>query len=196
MTIRPLLIAVGIVVPTVILNVQTYNRADWPHWSDFDGDCQDTRQEVLVDEGNVIKLRPDGCRVLAGVWHDPYTGLEILDPRQLDVDHMVPLSWAHDHGAADWTREQKRQYANSQTDPDHLVAVRARENRQKGAKGPDEWVPPNAAALCWYGLAWSRIVTEWNLILVNEEADAIVRLVATCDAAGWGLTRIESLSGA
>ena len=55
-----------------------YDRDDWPHWSDEDGDCVNTRHEVLITESQeAVEMVADApCRVESGRWHDPYTGLE------------------------------------------------------------------------------------------------------------------------
>jgi len=29
-------------------SIPDYDRDDWPHWEDFDRDCQHTRQELLI----------------------------------------------------------------------------------------------------------------------------------------------------
>jgi hypothetical protein len=56
----------------------------------------------------------------------------------VDVDHVVPLKWAHDHGGGEWSREKKKRFAN---DPLNLLVVHDRINRIKGAKGIDKWMP-------------------------------------------------------
>ena len=69
--------------------------------------------------------------MVSGSWNDPYSGRTITDATKLDIDHMVPLKEAHQSGAAFWSRERKRAYANDLDDPDTLIAVDRRLNRQK-----------------------------------------------------------------
>ena len=83
--------------------------------------------------------------MVSGSCNDPYSGRTITDATKLDIDHMVPLKEAHQSGAGNWSRERKRAYANDLDDPDTLIAVDRRLNRQKGAKDPAEWLPPNQA---------------------------------------------------
>lgn len=150
-----------------------YDRKQWPHWKDHDGDCLDTRHEVLGDESIQVP-RIANCQVVGGTWIDPYSGMIISDPKKLDVDHFVPLSNADRSGGNSWPAEKKEEYANDLTDPDHLVAVSASLNRQKGDKGPNEWLPPLETARSWYVRTWLRIKKRWELTLTASECQAIV----------------------
>ena len=107
-----------------------YDRHDWNHWTDADGDCQDARNEVLVAESQAaVSYRTDRrCRVSSGQWLAPYSGTVVTDPGKLDIDHMVPLRNAHLSGAWQWSAQQKKLYANYLADPQHLIAVTASAN--------------------------------------------------------------------
>ena len=114
-----------------------YEREDWPHWRDEDGDCLDARREVLLAESlERARLARDGCSVAAGLWRAPFTGETITDPGALDVDHMVPLQEAHDSGGHAWDRARRTAYANDLTDSRTLVAVMAGANRAEVGPGP------------------------------------------------------------
>ena len=70
-----------------------------------------------------------------------YTGTLIDDIDNLwemDVDHVVPLFWAWEHGADRWSWWKRRRFA---ADGLNLAVVTARVNREKGDKGFDEWRP-------------------------------------------------------
>ena len=110
-------------------------------WDDADGDCQDSRQEALIAQSTApVRFKDNNhCRVLSGRWISPYSGKVIHDPSAMDIDHVVPLKWAWEHGASSWPKEKRVRFAN---DPRNLVSVEASLNRQKGAKGLDEWLPP------------------------------------------------------
>ena len=71
--------------------------------------------------------------MVSGGWNDLYSGRTITDATKLNIDHMGPLKQAHQSGAAFWSRERKRAYANDMDDPDKLIAVDRGLNRQKGA---------------------------------------------------------------
>ncbi len=142
-----------------------YNRKQWhPRWEDADGDCQNTRHEVLAEESRVpVTLSPDRCRVIAGRWLDPYSGKIFTDPQNLDIDHLVPLKEAHISDGSAWSPEKKRRYANDLSSPATLIAVSRRENRSKGARDPARWLPSNHAYHCEYVRLWKEVKARWGL---------------------------------
>ena len=160
----------------------TYARSEWAHWLDEDGDCQDTRTEVLVATSQVPVRFADErhCKVTRGRWRCPYTGRIVTDPHDLDIDHLVPLSAAHVAGGDGWTGSKKAAFANALDDPDHLVAVLASANRSKGDKGPDRWLPSEPAARCDYVRAWTRIKSRWDLEVTGPERAAVDDALARC----------------
>jgi hypothetical protein len=171
--------------PAPAPSVPPYNRDEWPHWIDADGDCQNTRAEVLIRDSRVpvtFRAEPDGrpCVVVKGEWLDPYTARVFTDPSALDIDHVVPLANAHASGGWAWSPERKRDYANDLSDPLHLLPVSASANRDKGASGPERWLPPNRAFGCTYGRAWQRIKARWELSMTPAEREAVERLIAGC----------------
>ena len=160
-----------------------YDRAEWRHWIDEDGDCQGARQEVLIEESRIEITFTSGsiCRVSQGQWFGAYTGTTVTEPGELDIDHFVPLANAHRSGGWSWNPERKKAFANSLDDPDHLIAVTFGANRSKGARGPDEWRPPNGSYWCEYAIDWIRIKHAWDLTATPTEADALQEMLATCD---------------
>ena len=164
-------------------DIPKYDRGEWRHWTDEDRDCQDARQEALIAESTIEVTYTDGdkCRVQEGHWIGPYTGTEVTDPSDLDIDHMVPLANAHRSGGWSWSSEKKSAYANDLTYPGHLIAATARANRSKGAKGPEEWRPPDEGYWCQYALDWIEIKRAWNLSATEKEFNALREMAGTCD---------------
>ena len=142
-----------------------YIRKDWhPFWEDTDRDCLNTRHEVLLEESVIeVSTSANGCRVTEGLWVDPYSGEVFTDPRDLDVDHLVPLKEAHVSGGSSWSREKKHAYANDLALPSALIAVAAKENRSKGSRDPANWLPSNTKFHCEYVRAWRQVKEKWGL---------------------------------
>ncbi len=138
-----------------------YARSKFGHgWADEDGDCQNSRMEALISlSTNKVRFATsDKCRVVSGRWISPFTGNVIHDASKIDVDHVVPLKWAWEHGADKWTQEKRETFANHLR---NLWPVEASLNRSKGAKGPDEWLPP--AGKCQYVLRFLQNVKRHQL---------------------------------
>ena len=160
-----------------------YDRSLYGGWADDDGDCQDTRQEVLIAESLVpVALDGTGCRVIAGEWLDPYTGSTFTDPGDLDVDHFIPLAEAHRSGAATWDSARRRAFANNLRHPAALIAVSARANRSKGDRDPAGWLPPNEAYHCRYAQDWVAQKAAWQLSMDAVERRAVAELLGDCSS--------------
>ena len=155
-----------------------YRRSDWPHWQDSDGDCMNTRHEMLALQATgPVTLSPDGCLVSRGHWLDPFSGKLYTQASDLDVDHIVPLAWTHEHGGANWPRQQKARFAN---DPENLLVVDDGLNQAKGARGPDTWLPPNRLYRCAYLARWALILNKYQLSLSDPEAHLFGRAQRAC----------------
>ncbi|WP_067222775.1 HNH endonuclease family protein [Marinomonas gallaica] len=93
-----------------------------------------------------------------GRWISMYSGEVIFDASKLDIDHVVPLKWAWEHGAMFWSKAKRKEFANA---PVNLVAVEASLYRQKGAKGLDEWLPPKNQEQ--YKARFQRVALKYGL---------------------------------
>lgn len=151
---------------------ERYERKRWPHWIDADGDCQNTRHELLIATslGPVTFKDRRPCQVVRGTWRDAYTGKLITNASKLDADHVVPLAEAYRSGGSSWTEHRRRAFAN---DLDGLVLTRRNINRTKADQDPATWLPPNPALRCDYVRRWLTIKRSWQLTIDVRELDAI-----------------------
>ncbi|NMM33673.1 MAG: DUF1524 domain-containing protein, partial [Phycicoccus sp.] len=157
-----------------------YNRDDWPHWSDADADCQNTRTEVLIRSSSpAATLSADTCTVTAGSWTDPYTGQPWTLPSDLQIDHVIPLHNAHMSGGWAWTTTQKTAFANDLNNPE-LEATAGSVNNAKSDSGPETWKPPLTSNWCQYATNWATVKKAYALTVTQDEYNALAQMLSTC----------------
>lgn len=139
-----------------------YKRDSWKHWSDNDDDCQNTRHEILIrDSSTPVKYKSSrGCKVVSGTWLDPYTNNTYYIASDVDIDHIIPLSYAHKYGGANWPSGLKEAFAN---DTQNLITVDDSTNQSKGNKPPSKWLPPNRSYHSEYRRRWTALKAKYNL---------------------------------
>ncbi len=113
-------------------------------WVDTDHNGCNQRDDVLLRDSvpGTTKVAQQGAcdhDVLAGTWHDPYTGriLRFTDLKDLSqaeaiqIDHVVPLAEAWVSGAAGWSHDRREAFAN---DLHELLAVDGPTNDEQGRR--------------------------------------------------------------
>ena len=161
--------------------ITRYSREDWRHWVDEDGDCQNTRAEILISQSGVrVEFATSrDCRVVKGSWVGGLTGILLSDASDVDIDHVVPLSYAHRHGGASWSPSKKEQFAN---DPLNLLPTYDIENRRKSNKGPSEYLPPDKNLACAYIKRWQAIGIKYDLNIASDDMAIIRDIISTTPA--------------
>ena len=148
----------------------TYSRTYFKHWVDANGDCQNTRAEVLIAESKVTPTYTSKrCTVAKGKWYSYYDGATWANPLDVDIDHLVALAEAWGSGARSWSATNRTRYANDIGFSASLVAVTDNVNQSKSAKDPAQWLPPRAAARCTYAIQWVQVKYRWRLSIDSAE---------------------------
>jgi hypothetical protein len=154
-----------------------------PAWADVDRNGCDQRNDVLHRDLTEVEVRAgtQGCVVIAGVLDDPYSGETVRFTKEsaaeVPVDHVVPLAAAWVQGAAGWTADQRKAFAN---DPANLMATTREQNSSKGDSTADEWVPEDPAYGCSYATVVVTVKQQYSLTVTTGEAAALESLLATC----------------
>jgi hypothetical protein len=148
----------------------------------------DTRDDILdrdlVDKTFVSTKRCPQA-VATGVLHDPYTSATIPFTRgaqvgaAVQIDHLVPLAYAWDMGARNWSDDMRVRFAN---DPANLLAVDGPVNQDKGDQPPGSWMPPNHAFWCQYAMQFIAVLRGYSLPVDQSSADELRTAAATCPA--------------
>ena len=173
----------GYITHTQATITEGYKRDLFPHWLDEDGNCRDTRAETLIRQSQVPVAFAGGagCQVTSGRWYDPYTNSTFTDDDELDIDHIVPLKWAYEHGADKWPERIRAAFAN---DTLNVIAVSLSANRSKGAKGPTEWMPANQGFRCQYLERFQKVIRKYQLSFKAAENRVVSKQLSACALTG------------
>ncbi len=161
-----------------------YDRnAFGPAWTDnVDGipgghnDC-DTRNDLLARDGAAVE-RKDGsaCVVSAMTIHDPYTGRTVRWSKQqaskIQIDHVMPLSYDWQMGAAGWDKAKRVQIAN---DPLNLIPADGSQNASKGDSGPSAWLPADPQIRCAYAVRFAQVSLKYRLPVTTADKRAMLQ---------------------
>ncbi|NYI47655.1 hypothetical protein BJ993_004735 [Nocardioides aromaticivorans] len=174
-------IAQGIAqIPTAAESNSGYDRALFPHWVDANGDCQNTRAEVLISEADaaVTYTSSSKCTVASGRWFSYYDRATWTSAADIDIDHMVPLAEAWGSGARSWTTSRRQAYANDLGDYRTLVGVTDNVNQSKGDQDPSTWLPTYDK--CRYVAEWVAVKIRWGLSADSAEKSVLNSYAASC----------------
>jgi hypothetical protein len=154
-----------------------YDRKAYGGWKDFDRDCQNQRHELLISLSTmpVTFTNAKQCTVKQGKWISPYTNGVIYSAKEIDIDHILPVSLSWYYGAKYWTKQERIEFYN---DPINIVPVEKRLNRQKGAKDITEWLPPKNQ--CGYIARFMRVIKKYNLKPPEKKMRQFEKLVHGC----------------
>jgi 5-methylcytosine-specific restriction endonuclease McrA len=158
---------------------QAYRREDYlGSWGDEDSDCQNLRHELLIEQSleDVSFTSSRRCTVKSGRWLDPYSGNVLEIASDLDVDHVVPLSYAHVTGGYSWPISLKQEFAQ---DRSNLLLVTDNINQSKGAKGPSGFLPVKSFQ-CEYARIWKSVAEKYSLKLPDRDNAKIRNILKRC----------------
>lgn len=159
-------------------------------WKDVNGDCQNTRAEVLIQETRVTPTftSTSRCTVANGSWITTFDNRKHTSATTVQVDHTVPVHEAWGSGARYWTQARRAAFYNDLADRRSLNAQTSALNSAKQASGPEQWMPPNNQ--CTYIAQWVAVKIRWSLKVDSTERAKLVTMADKCPAMTITVTKV------
>ncbi|MFJ3041081.1 HNH endonuclease family protein [Streptomyces tendae] len=131
----------------------------------------DTRNDLLKRDGQEVRFKSGSdCVVIAMTLDDPYTGTSVEWRKQkaseVQIDHVVPLSYSWQMGSSRWPENKREQLAN---DPLNLLPVEGRANSAKRDSGPASWLPPAKSIRCAYAVRFAQVAVKYELAVTEAD---------------------------
>lgn len=169
------------------------NLSEWAYWApvNTDNPCWTSKKEALAIQavpGTVkfedanhkeTKDKAQACSIVAGEWIDPYSGKRIKDPKDMDVDHIVPISYANDHGGDKWEVSKKSQFANDVES--QLLAVSKKSKKTKNEASPSKFIPENKKYKCTYAKSFTSTLDKYELTVDKSNKKALSEILVECN---------------
>ena len=153
-----------------------YDRDAFGDWRDADGDCRDTRAEVLVAES--LRAVTGDCTIETGRWFSSYDRVYWRHASDVDIDHVVALFEVWRSGGKRWGSDRRVAYANDLADGRTLKAVTDNVNQSKGDSDPADWLPQYGR--CRYVAQYAAVKLRWSLKVNASEKKAMRRVASHC----------------
>ncbi|MBT0565420.1 HNH endonuclease family protein [Williamsia sp. CHRR-6] len=150
------------------------------------GNGCDTRNDILerdLSDKTYVALSSCGRAVAEGELRSPYTGAWIAFRRgrgsgaDVQIDHIVALSYAWDMGASHWSASLRARFAN---DPANLVAVDGPSNQDKGDSPPSSWMPRATTFACQYAVQFVTVTATYRLSVDAASVAVLQRALRRC----------------
>lgn len=137
----------------------------------------DTRNDLLKLNGRKVEFRSGSdCVVVSMTLYDPYTGKDIVWKKskatEVQIDHVVPLSYAWQMGAARWDKQKRQRLAN---DVLNLLSVSGPANSAKRDSGPASWLPPDKSIRCSYSVRFAQAALKYELSVTASDKGMMLR---------------------
>ncbi|MFD5218921.1 HNH endonuclease family protein [Streptomyces tendae] len=137
----------------------------------------DTRNDLLKLHGQDVEFRRGSdCVVVSMDLYDPYTGKDIAWKKtkaaEVQIDHVVPLSYSWQMGSSRWSKEKREQLAN---DVLNLLPVSGSTNSAKRDSGPASWLPPNKSIRCSYAVRFAQVALKYDLAVTVADRAAMLK---------------------
>jgi hypothetical protein len=138
----------------------------------------DTRNDLLKRDGKDLRYRSGSdCVLISLTLHDPYSGKTIhwkkAKATTVQIDHVIPLSYSWQMGAARWSEGKRESLAN---DPLNLIPVDGPLNNAKRDSGPASWLPPNKRIRCSYSVRFAQVALKYDLPVTGPDKKTMLDL--------------------
>lgn len=167
----------------------SFNEASFPHFINSSSNpCWSTKNTILYSQkadGKFImedayrKPTTDmtkACSIKAGTWIDTYTGKK-LSVDSVNLDFVIPLQYANNHGASSWDNAKKQEFAN---DKDNFVVASTSGIAKRHGRTPAKWLPDDDKYACILSKKFISVANKYNLSITENDKNALDKAISKC----------------